>query len=495
MKIMKKRSAALFLAMAMAFGSVPALQVSAGAAENGPDDLRFSEAADDAESTADDIRTAEESSDCTGDDAERDDAESTDAALIADPDETEMDTVGASGRGGNETEDDTFGNENEGDIETPEIEIKPRTDISKASVSGVSLSYGYSGKAYMPALTVTVSSKTLTEGKDYSVKYENNVNPGTAKITITGKGNYRGTRIKTFEIVDCVSSLVSGKTYQLIPKNNSKTAVCSYSGRMVNNTKVYITDRSSSEAMRFVAEKNSDGTWKFINAKCELALAVQQNSSEAGKGLVLYRQTDRKAQNWKLVRKSDNSFAVINAVTGLSVAMSDISAVKGTTLSMAETASSGLQRFYIAETAPVDNRYDGVYAIKASANKNYALNISASSRDEGANVNLYRYSGSSAERFEAFYSGAGFYRLINVNSGLAVSVKGNTKANGANVVQSSWAAESGQRWKITENPDGTVTFTNALGTVLHLVSNSTKNNSNIVAKTAANTKAQRWYPE
>ena len=365
--------------------------------------------------------------------------------------------------------------------------------IEKVSVAGVSLSYGYSGKAYIPDVTVKANDVILTEGKDYTIQIKNNINPGTATIIITGKGKYTGTRIKRFEIVDCVSSLVSGKTYQLIPKNNSKTAVCSYSGKMVNNTKVYITDRSNSEAMRFKAVKNSDGTWKFINSKCELALAVQQNSSEVGKGLVLYDQTTKTAQNWKLEKKSDNSFAIRNAVSGLSIAMSDESAVKGTTLSMAETQSNGLQRFYIVEASAVSVPFDGTYAVRASANNNFALNIASSSKDDGANVNLYSYSNTKDKKFKVMYSGGGYYRLVNLNSGLCLTVKGNSNADGTNIIQSKWAAGDGQRWKIKKNSDGTVTFTNALGTNIHLVSNKTANGTNIVAKNPTTSKAQKWY--
>ena len=365
--------------------------------------------------------------------------------------------------------------------------------IEKASVAGNSLSYGYSGKAYTPAVTVKLNGVTLTKDTDYTIAYKNNVNPGTATITITGIGNYTGTRTKTFEIVDCVSTLVSGRTYQLIPKNNSKTAVSSFGGRMVNNTKVYITDRSNSEAMKFKAVKNADGTWKFINAKCELALAVQQNSSAVGAGLVLYDQTTRPAQNWKLSKKSDNSFAIINSVTGYSIAMSDSSAVKGTTLSMAETASSGLQRFYLAETSAVSAPFDGTKSVRASKDRNFALNIASSSKTDGANVNLYTYSNSNAMKFKIIYSGGGYYRLVNVNSGLCITVNGNTKTDGANVIQSKWAGESGQRWKITENSNGTVTFTNVLGTVLHLNGNKAVNNTNVQARNASTTGAQKWY--
>jgi hypothetical protein len=60
----------------------------------------------------------------------------------------------------------------------------------------------YSGTAKRPAVTVTdASGRKLTGGgKDYSVVYENNVEIGTATVTITGKGQYFGTKTLTFRI-------------------------------------------------------------------------------------------------------------------------------------------------------------------------------------------------------------------------------------------------------------------------------------------------------
>ena len=58
----------------------------------------------------------------------------------------------------------------------------------------------YTGAELKPAVTVTLGGKTLLEGTDFTVAYSDNVNVGTAKITITGKGNYEGTANGTFEI-------------------------------------------------------------------------------------------------------------------------------------------------------------------------------------------------------------------------------------------------------------------------------------------------------
>ena len=42
------------------------------------------------------------------------------------------------------------------------------------------------GEAIEPGITVTVAGKELTAGEDYTLVYENNVNPGSASVTVTG---------------------------------------------------------------------------------------------------------------------------------------------------------------------------------------------------------------------------------------------------------------------------------------------------------------------
>lgn len=67
----------------------------------------------------------------------------------------------------------------------------------------------YTGKKIvMSKLAVQAGGRTLIPGTDYTVSYKNNLNPGTAEITIAGKGNYTGTVVKTFNIL-----ILKGSTY------------------------------------------------------------------------------------------------------------------------------------------------------------------------------------------------------------------------------------------------------------------------------------------
>lgn len=56
------------------------------------------------------------------------------------------------------------------------------------------------GMPVTPKVTVTLNGRILTEGTDYSVAYENNVNIGTGTVRIVGKGGFCGIATKEFEI-------------------------------------------------------------------------------------------------------------------------------------------------------------------------------------------------------------------------------------------------------------------------------------------------------
>ena len=73
-------------------------------------------------------------------------------------------------------------------------------ELSKCTITISQTSYTYDGKAKKPTVTVKDGAAILKEGTDYIVTYENNINAGTAKVTVTGKGNYEGTVTKTFTI-------------------------------------------------------------------------------------------------------------------------------------------------------------------------------------------------------------------------------------------------------------------------------------------------------
>lgn len=89
-----------------------------------------------------------------------------------------------------------------GTSELRTFEIKPKSITSAGftftSPAGMDLTYNKQPKE--PVYTVKDGEKELVKDKDYTVKYTDNINAGTAKVTFTGKGNYSDTKDVTFTI-------------------------------------------------------------------------------------------------------------------------------------------------------------------------------------------------------------------------------------------------------------------------------------------------------
>ena len=134
-------------------------------------------------------------------------------------------------------------------LETAEIPALSRISISKASVTLSTSTYAYDGKAKKPGVTVKLNGKTLKNGTDYTVSYSNNTKVGTAKVTITGKGNYTGSVSKTYSIKNNFKkATVSGiSTKAFTGKNITQSITVKYNGKTLKKGTDYTVSYSSNK--------------------------------------------------------------------------------------------------------------------------------------------------------------------------------------------------------------------------------------------------------
>lgn len=108
--------------------------------------------------------------------------------------------------------------------------------VTNCTVSGLTAKT-YTGKAQTQSITVKYRNKTLKNGKDYTVSYQNNINAGTAYVIIKGKGSYSGTVKRSFTIKPAIiykqctfykiaSQYYTGSQIKPVPKiKNGTTAL------------------------------------------------------------------------------------------------------------------------------------------------------------------------------------------------------------------------------------------------------------------------------
>ena len=153
----------------------------------------------------------------------------------------------------------------------PQIDLT--ADATKTIVKGIK-SRVYNGKAYEPNVSVSILSGnkrvTLKKGRDYTLKYENNVNASTdttkASVIITGTGEYKGSLSENF--------------FTITPKSIKKLKVITGS-KLINsgNPSIIIYDGTTKL-------NNKDFTADYIDPqdpkKAKLTLTAKPNTNYTG---------------------------------------------------------------------------------------------------------------------------------------------------------------------------------------------------------------------
>ena len=124
------------------------------------------------------------------------------------------------------------------------------------------------GSAIKPTVIVKDGETVLVEGTDYTVEYTNNVEPGTATVTVKGIGNYKGLVEKTFTI--------TSKYYYV-------TGVVRFSsGRVIKFAKVTLTgtDYLGNEVVR-TTKTDKYGKYTIKNLKKGNYIVTYRNESKA----------------------------------------------------------------------------------------------------------------------------------------------------------------------------------------------------------------------
>lgn len=167
-------------------------------------------------------------------------------------------------------------------------------DISYADVSLSSYSFNYTGNEITPSVTVSYYGNTLTEGYDYYLEYDNNINAGTATVYVIGIGDYYSSSYADYTInkVDLSYSSIALSATSYTYNGSAKTpgtTVKRYNNTYVKNTDYKVTYSSNKNAgtayVTITGINNCYGSKKVsfkINPKKVTSCALR-NQSYTGK--------------------------------------------------------------------------------------------------------------------------------------------------------------------------------------------------------------------
>lgn len=139
-------------------------------------------------------------------------------------------------------------------IKNKKLTISRITDISKATLDVNDVTWN--GKTREPKVKVSIKGLTLRSGTDYSVKYSNNKEPGTAKVKVTGKGKYKNSKTVTFKIKKAKQTInVSKKSFDMKSGKINKQKTVSLDIDRKESAKITLKSSNSSIAKAASGDK------------------------------------------------------------------------------------------------------------------------------------------------------------------------------------------------------------------------------------------------
>lgn len=137
---------------------------------------------------------------------------------------------------------------------------------------------------------------------------------------------------------------------------------------------------------------------------------------------------------------------------------------------------------------------DGTYYVVSRMDNALNMTVDGISKEAGANVQLWRDSLNPAQTWKVKWTGDGYYKLINTNSGKALDVQGASFDMGANVQQWDEHEDDPERWVIRLNADSSYSLiAKNGGYTLDSVDGKTANGTNLRVWENNWSEAQSFY--
>ena len=268
-----------------------------------------------------------------------------------------------------------------------------------------------------------------------------------------------------------------------------------------NNTSFKIQSVGKS-GQRFVIKRIGYGNiYAFINFDSDKALSVSGAKKSAGSDVVQTGNGNAENQRWHMVKTSapDKSAAYYLKGVGsnLYLTLTGGKTTAGTNIEINNARAAATQKWQLVESnitlkVPVGK----AVRIISKGNKGVYLTVKNGSEADNTNIDVESQSKNTDQVWVVTSLGGGYYKIANVASSNAISVKSGNTADGANICarpfHSTW---NSQIWKIVQaGKDGSCYFINKhTGKYLTVKGGKYSSGTNIEQDSLKGDNSQKFY--
>lgn len=331
--------------------------------------------------------------------------------------------------------------------------------------------------------------------------------------------SYNGTNAQRWNITKYVSkeqrinnlaaqnkNTLADGVYEICSVKNSNYALDVNSASTSNGANVQLYLRNGTQAQAFKVSHDSQGFVTFTNINSGKVIDLDGAITKNGRNIHQYASNGTRAQKW-IVRQSGSGYSIVSAIdTSFALDIRNGFVYSGSNIQLYKSNNTAAQQWtfnkYVTERERCDSYAsqnkgrmpDGVYYIK-NQNVGYALDVADGSLYGGANVQLYSLNRTNAQKWKITHDSTGYVSFQNVGSGMYLTASGSGRT--ANVYQQRQTNDYNQKWIVMFDNNQNLRIVSALNStmVLDVKDGKIRRCSNIQLYTSNNSNAQKWVFE
>lgn len=331
--------------------------------------------------------------------------------------------------------------------------------------------------------------------------------------SVTGSNSQRWNITKYVSKDERINSLAAQNkntladgVYEINSVKNSNYTLDVNSASTRNGANVQLYLRNGTQAQAFRVSHDSQGFVTFTNINSGKVIDLDGAITKNGRNIHQYASNGTRAQKW-IVQQSGSGYSIVSAIdTSFALDIRNGSVYSGSNIQLYKSNNTAAQQWtfnkYVTERERCDSyasqnkdrMADGVYYIK-NQNVGFALDVADGSLYGGANVQLYPLNKTNAQKWKITHDSTGYVSFQNVGSGMYLTASGSGIT--ANVYQQKQTNDYNQKWIVMFDNNQNLRIVSALNStmVLDVKDGKIRRCSNIQLYTSNNTNAQKWVFE
>lgn len=331
--------------------------------------------------------------------------------------------------------------------------------------------------------------------------------------SVTGSNSQRWNITKYVSKDERINSLAAQNkntladgVYEINSVKNSNYTLDVNSASTRNGANVQLYLRNGTQAQAFRVSHDSQGFVTFTNINSGKVIDLDGAITKNGRNIHQYASNGTRAQKW-IVQQSGSGYSIVSAIDASFVLdLRNGTVSSGSNIQLYKSNNTAAQQWtfnkYVTERERCDSyasqnkdrMADGVYYIK-NQNVGFALDVADGSLYGGANVQLYSLNKTNAQKWKITHDSTGYVSFQNVGSGMYLTASGSGIT--ANVYQQKQTNDYNQKWIVMFDNNQNLRIVSALNStmVLDVKDGKIRRCSNIQLYTSNNTNAQKWVFE